>query len=46
MLTKCIDAMVANDAKKHGLQLHEVAGSWTMVAGGSCEGIIFEFILN
>lgn len=43
---KSIDAMVANEAKKHGLQMHEVAGSRTLVAGGSCEGVIFEFILN
>lgn len=37
---KSIDAMVANEAKKHGLQMHEVAGSRMMVAGGSCEVII------
>jgi len=43
---KSIDAMVANEAEKHRLQMHEVAGSRKMVAGGSCEGIIFEFILN
>lgn len=43
---KSIDAMVANEARKHGLQMKEKAGSRTMVAGGSCEGMIFEFILN
>lgn len=43
---KSIDAMVANEAKKRGLQMQEKAGSRTMVSGGSCEGMIFEFILN
>lgn len=38
--------MVAAEAKKHGLKMHEIQGSRAMVAGGSLEGVIFEFVLD